>query len=219
MGLSADACRLLHKIQSADAPSKLDDIFKQGVLDIPESIRLAHETVDDYNRFNENFHSMEDKMARVAILQTSRHATANTQSKPANDANTNPSTPTANMATQHCPHGRARAWPAKCALVCRPRSARSRSRRRPSIGRCSASASSTRESTRQGTYPRYRRRQSAAARQGSSRVRQDIDEASRQRHAIAERFEQVEGRLPDSEQTWDANAPCSPKRSTHTRNG
>ena len=36
------------------------------------------------------------------------------------------------------------------------------------------------------------------------RVRQDIDEASRQRHAIAERFEQVEGRLPDSEQTWDA---------------
>ncbi|EEG69868.1 hypothetical protein BIFPSEUDO_04503, partial [Bifidobacterium pseudocatenulatum DSM 20438 = JCM 1200 = LMG 10505] len=44
MGLSADACRLLHKIQSADAPSKLDDIFKQGVLDIPESIRLAHET-------------------------------------------------------------------------------------------------------------------------------------------------------------------------------
>ena len=35
-------------------------------------------------------------------------------------------------------------------------------------------------------------------------MRQDIDEASRQRHAIAERFEQVEGRLPDSEQTWDA---------------
>ena len=33
MGLSAEACRLLHKIQSADAPSKLDDIFKQGVLD------------------------------------------------------------------------------------------------------------------------------------------------------------------------------------------
>ena len=28
MGLSAEACRLLHKIQSADAPSKLDDIFK-----------------------------------------------------------------------------------------------------------------------------------------------------------------------------------------------
>ena len=69
MGLSADACRLLHKIQSADAPSKLDDIFKQGVLDIPESIRLARETVNDYNRFNENFHSMEDKMERVAILQ------------------------------------------------------------------------------------------------------------------------------------------------------
>ena len=49
--------------------SKLDDIFKQGVLDVPESIRLARETVDDYNRFSENFHSMEDKMERVAILQ------------------------------------------------------------------------------------------------------------------------------------------------------
>ena len=36
------------------------------------------------------------------------------------------------------------------------------------------------------------------------RVRQDIDEARRQRHAIAERFEQVEGRLPNSKQAWDA---------------
>lgn len=36
------------------------------------------------------------------------------------------------------------------------------------------------------------------------RVRQDIDEARRQRHAIAERFGQVEYRLPDSEQAWDA---------------
>ena len=35
MGLSEAACRLLHKIQSADAPSRLDDIFKQGVLGVP----------------------------------------------------------------------------------------------------------------------------------------------------------------------------------------
>ena len=69
MGLSAEACRLLHKIQSADAPSRLDDIYKQGVLDVPEALRLAQDTVDDYDRFNANFHSMEDKARRVAKLQ------------------------------------------------------------------------------------------------------------------------------------------------------
>lgn len=39
------------------------------------------------------------------------------------------------------------------------------------------------------------------------RARQDADEARRQRHAIAERFERVEGRLPADEQTW--NAKCA----------
>lgn len=41
MGLSAEACRLLARIQSADAPSRLDDIFKQGVLGVPEALDLA----------------------------------------------------------------------------------------------------------------------------------------------------------------------------------
>ena len=86
--------------------------------------------------------------------------------------------PTANMATQHCPHGRARAWPAKCALVCRPRSARSRSRRRPSIGRCSASRAQHANRRRQGTYPRHRRRSLQQLGKDLQRVRQDIDEAS-----------------------------------------
>ena len=69
MGLSAEACRLLHKVQSADAPSRLDDIFKQGVLNVPEALGLAQDTVDDYDRFNENFHSMESKARRVEKLQ------------------------------------------------------------------------------------------------------------------------------------------------------
>ena len=42
MGLSEAACRLLHKIQSADAPSRLDDIFKQGVLGVPEALTGPH---------------------------------------------------------------------------------------------------------------------------------------------------------------------------------
>lgn len=81
------------------------------------------------------------------FCRTFRRVTANTRSKPANDANTSPSIPTASMAARHCPYGRARAWPAKCARDCLPRNARSGNRRRPSTGRSSASASSTREST------------------------------------------------------------------------
>lgn len=69
MGLSPEACRLLHKIQSADAPSKLDDIFKQGVLGVPEALELARTTIDDYLRYDENFRSMEEKAKRIAKLQ------------------------------------------------------------------------------------------------------------------------------------------------------
>ena len=35
------------------------------------------------------------------------------------------------------------------------------------------------------------------------RARQDADEARRQRHDIAERFERVEGKMPADERTWD----------------
>ncbi|WP_346966651.1 ATP-binding protein [Bifidobacterium angulatum] len=69
MGLSPEACRLLHKIQSADAPSRLDDIFKQGVLGVPEALELARTTVDDYERYDENFRSMEEKAKRIAKLR------------------------------------------------------------------------------------------------------------------------------------------------------
>lgn len=69
MGLSAEACRLLARIQSADAPSRLDDIFKQGVLGVPEALDLARATVEDYERYDANFRSMEEKTRRMGKLR------------------------------------------------------------------------------------------------------------------------------------------------------
>ena len=69
MGLSEAACRLLHKTQSADAPSRLDDIFKQGVLGVPEALDLARTTVEDYERYDENFHAMDEKTRRMDTLR------------------------------------------------------------------------------------------------------------------------------------------------------
>ena len=69
MGLSEAACRLLHKIQSADAPSRLDDIFKQGVLGVPEALGLARTTVEDYERYDGNFHAMDEKTRRMDTLR------------------------------------------------------------------------------------------------------------------------------------------------------
>lgn len=74
MGLSAEACRLLAKIQSADAPSRLDDIFKQGVLGVPEALELARTTIEDYERYDQNFHAMEEKTRRMNALRGIREA-------------------------------------------------------------------------------------------------------------------------------------------------
>ena len=147
MGLSAEACRLLHKIQSADAPSKLDDIFKQGVLDVPESIRLARETVDDYNRFSENFHSMEDKMERVAILQDiqARYGEYAKQASERREYTPIDPRPRARRDDARL-HGHGRAWPAKYAPDCHRRNAKPRNPRTPSTGLSSASTNSTRKS-------------------------------------------------------------------------
>lgn len=72
MGLKAAACRLLYKIQSADAPSRLDDIFKQGVLDVPNALTKAREAVEDYDRYAENFHSMEENARQMDALREIR---------------------------------------------------------------------------------------------------------------------------------------------------
>lgn len=72
MGLTAAACRLLYKIQSADAPSRLDDIFKQGVLDVPNALTKAREAVEDYDRYAENFRSMEENARQMDALREIR---------------------------------------------------------------------------------------------------------------------------------------------------
>lgn len=70
MGLNADACRLLHRMQSADAPSRLDDIFKQGVLGVPAALGHAQDAVNDWDRYNANFHDMDLMERRAHLLDT-----------------------------------------------------------------------------------------------------------------------------------------------------
>lgn len=205
MGLSADACRLLHKIQSADAPSKLDDIFKQGVLDIPESIPLARETVNDYNRFSENFRSMEDKMARVAILQNiqtryGEYAKQISERREYELINPDSEHGGETLSVWACSRmaGEVRAGlPAMQRKVRESQEAIDRAKQR--VGELNTRVDAIKERIRGidgGSLQQLGK--------DLQRVRQDIDEARRQRHAIAERFEQVEYRLPDSEQAWDA---------------
>ena len=78
--------------------------------------------------------------------RTYKSATANTPNKPANAANTRPSTPTASKARRRSPHGHGRAWPAKYAPDCHRRNAKPRNPRTPSTGLSSASTNSTRKS-------------------------------------------------------------------------
>ena len=93
MGLKAAACRLLYKIQSADAPSRLDDIFKQGVLDVPNALTKAREAVEDYDRYAENFRSMEENARQMDALREIRdeHAEYDKAARQARDLQvTNP---------------------------------------------------------------------------------------------------------------------------------
>ena len=96
MGPSAEAYRVLHKIQSADAPSKLDDIFKQGVLDArihparPRNRRRLQPVQREPPQ-----HGRQNGTRRHPAGHDASLATANTPNKPANAAaNTRPSTPT-----------------------------------------------------------------------------------------------------------------------------
>ena len=175
------------------------------MLDIPESIRLAHETVDDYNRFNENFHSMEDKMARVAILQNiqtrygeyAKQTSERREYEPINpDSEHGNATLSAWARSRMSSEVRA-GLPAAQRKVKESQEAIDRAMQR--VGELNTRIDAVKERIQGidgGSLQQLGK--------DLQRVRHDIDEASRQRHAIAERFEQVEGRLPDSEQTWDA---------------
>ena len=219
MGLSADACRLLHKIQSADAPSKLDDIFKQGVLDIPESIPLARETVNDYNRFSENFRSMEDKMARVAILQNiqtryGEYAKQISERREYELINPDSEHGGETLSVWACSRmaGEVRAGlPAMQRKVRESQEAIDRAKQR--VGELNTRVDAIKERIRGidgGSLQQLGK--------DLQRVRQDIDEARRQRHAIAERFGQVEYSFPIASRHGTPNAPYLPKRSTRMRN-
>ncbi len=208
MGLSAEACRLLHKIQSADAPSKLDDIFKQGVLDVPESIRLARETVDDYNRFSENFHSMEDKIERVAILQDIQARYGEYAKQASERREYTPIDPDREQGETTLA---AWTWSRMASEV---RAGLPSAQRKAKESQDAIDRSQQRIDELDTQIEAVKERMNGI--DGGSlqqlgkdfeRARQDADEARRQRHAIAERFERVEGRLPADEQTW--NAKCA----------
>ena len=204
MGLSAEACRLLHKIQSADAPSKLDDIFKQGVLDVPESIRLARETVDDYNRFSENFHSMEEKAARVAILQSiqtrygeyAKQLSERREYEPVNPDDEHGETTLAAWTRSRMASEVRAGLPAARNKAEESQKALNESQQR--IDDLDAQIEAIKERIRGidgGSLQQLGK--------DLKRARQDADEARRQRHDIAERFERIEGKLPTDERTWD----------------
>ncbi|MBM6699457.1 hypothetical protein H7U32_03800 [Bifidobacterium pullorum subsp. saeculare] len=72
MGLNAEACRLLHRVQSADAPSRLDDIFKQGVLGVPAALDHARAAAEDWERYAGNFHDIERMEHRGELLRAIR---------------------------------------------------------------------------------------------------------------------------------------------------
>lgn len=217
MGLSAEACRLLHKIQSADAPSKLDDIFKQGVLDVPESIRLARETVDDYNRFSENFHSMEDKMERVAILQDIQARYGEYAKQASERREYTPIDPDREQGETTLA---AWTWSRMASEV---RAGLPSARRKAKESQDAIDRSQQRIDELDTQIEAVKERMNGI--DGGSlqqlgkdfeRARQDADEARRQRHAIAERFERVEGRLPPTSRHGTPNAPRSPCRSIRT---
>lgn len=69
-GLTEAACRLLHRMQASDAPSQLDDIFRKGVLNEPRALSMGRAAIDDYERYRNNFMSMERTRRRVELLQT-----------------------------------------------------------------------------------------------------------------------------------------------------
>lgn len=68
MGPGEVIYRLLYKIQSVDALSQLDDTFKQDMLGVSETLDLTRATVEDYERYDENLHVMDEKIRRMDTL-------------------------------------------------------------------------------------------------------------------------------------------------------
>ncbi|EFA23131.1 ATP-binding protein [Bifidobacterium gallicum] len=69
LGVNEHACRMLYRMQSAQTPNQLDDIFKQGVLDVPQALQYAKDAVEDYERYTEIFNELKSKQQRLNQVQ------------------------------------------------------------------------------------------------------------------------------------------------------
>lgn len=205
MGLSAEACRLLHKIQSADAPSSLDDIFKQGVLNVPEALRLAQDTVADYDRFNENFHSMESKARRVEKLQSIqtkydayREHMTHLREYEALDPNSEQGSETLTAWTFSRMTSEVRAGlpAAERALDKQERNLREAQSLIADLNRQRETINDRIKGIDGGTAQRLS--------DDLEHARQNIRDIRAQRQRIAEKFEKVEGPMPVDEASWNA---------------
>lgn len=187
------------------------------MLDVPESIRLARETVDDYNRFSENFHSMEDKMERVAILQDIQARYGEYAKQASERREYTPIDPDREQGETTLA---AWTWSRMASEV---RAGLPSAQRKAKESQDAIDRSQQRIDELDTQIEAVKERMNGI--DGGSlqqlgkdfeRARQDADEARRQRHAIAERFERVEGRLPPTSRHGTPNAPRSPCRSTRT---
>ena len=205
MGLSPEACRLLHKIQSADAPSRLDDIFKQGVLGVPEALELARTAVDDYERYDENFRSMEEKAKRIAKLRDIQHQygeyTEALQAMREFDA-VNPDDEQANAALGAWAYSRM-AGEVRSGLPIAQRKCKEYERRLEAASR---------ESSDLETELSEVKEQISGIDDGSlkrlesdlERARHDAEETRRQRTSVQARFQQAGETMPNDEESWNA---------------
>lgn len=205
MGLSPEACRLLHKIQSADAPSRLDDIFKQGVLGVPEALELARTAVDDYERYDENFRSMEEKAKRIAKLRDIQHQygeyTEALQAMREFDA-VNPDDEQANAALGAWAYSRM-AGEVRSGLPIAQRKCKEYERKLEAASR---------ESSDLETELSEVKEQISGIDDGSlkrlesdlERARHDAEETRRQRTSVQARFQQAGETMPNDEESWNA---------------
>lgn len=205
MGLSPEACRLLHKIQSADAPSRLDDIFKQGVLGVPEALELARATVDDYDRYDENFRSMEEKAKRIAKLRDIQNQygvyTEALQSRREFDA-VNPDDEQGNAALGAWAYSRM-AGEVRAGLPIAQRKCEEYERKLEAASR---------ESSDLETELNEVKEQISGIDDGSlkrlegdlERARRDAEETRRQRTSVQARFQQAGETMPNDEENWNA---------------
>ena len=205
MGLSEAACRLLHKIQSADAPSRLDDIFKQGVLGVPEALDLARTTVEDYERYDENFHAMDEKTRRMDTLRGIQQATANTPPHAARPAPSNRSSrPSTARYRPCCATGHWPACAAKSPSNCPPTAPNNRTaRRKPSCCGRRTEDLRTRLDMIRGQMQGLDGGDLTRLELELDQARRTLEDVQANRTRIEQTFASIGETLPGDEQAWN----------------